>query len=202
MRSADVTAAILALALAGCGERKDGTPPSKAPKTAAWHEVSEASLTDAQKAQRAKADEARQALFGFLSARLQKEIADSGPAAAVSVCKTDAKKIASDVSVSKGVTIGRTSFRLRNPANEGPEWTKPYVAARREKPAVLAHDDGRLALLHPIRLLTTCLVCHGDATTIAPEVQAILAKEYPADQATGFKENDLRGWFWVEVPKP
>ena len=34
------------------------------------------------------------------------------------------------------------------------------------------------------------------------ERQAVLAKEYPADQATGFKENDLRGWFWVEVPKP
>ena len=81
-------------------------------------------------------------------------------------------------------------------------WTKPYVAARREKPAVLAHDDGRLALLHPIRLMATCLVCHGDEKAIAPEVHAVLAKEYPSDQATGFQENDLRGWFWVEVPKP
>jgi len=28
----------------------------------------------------------------------------------------------------------------------------------------------------------------------------VLAAKYPMDQATGFKEGDLRGWFWIEVP--
>jgi hypothetical protein len=31
-------------------------------------------------------------------------------------------------------------------------------------------------------------------------VTAAHAAKYPKDQATGFKEGDLRGWFWVEVP--
>jgi hypothetical protein len=35
---------------------------------------------------------------------------------------------------------------------------------------------------------------------IPDEVKQTLAKEYPDDQATGFEEGDLRGWFWIEVP--
>ena len=45
-----------------------------------------------------------------------------------------------------------------------------------------------------------CLACHGPAEQIAPDVKELLAREYPSDQATGFQEGDLRGWFWVEVP--
>ena len=31
-------------------------------------------------------------------------------------------------------------------------------------------------------------------------VKEALAASYPADRATGFREGDLRGWFWIEVP--
>ena len=47
-----------------------------------------------------------------------------------------------------------------------------------------------------------CLACHGSPDTINPVVKAALAAKYPKDQATGFKEGDLCGWFWVEVPPP
>lgn len=202
MRSRLAVAAVLLVpALVACGDA--GRPaPTPAAGAGTWREVAPGDLTDAQKAQRAKADDARQALFGFLMARLQKEIAAGGPAAAVTVCRTEAAKLASDVAVSKGVAIGRTSFALRNPKNTPPAWAAPYVAGRRDQPAVLAHDDGRLALLHPIRLMKACLVCHGDAASIDPKVAEVLAKEYPGDQATGFAEDALRGWFWVEVPSP
>ena len=36
---------------------------------------------------------------------------------------------------------------------------------------------------------------------LAGEVKNELASLYPNDQATGFKEGDLRGWFWVNVPE-
>jgi hypothetical protein len=36
---------------------------------------------------------------------------------------------------------------------------------------------------------------------LSPAVREELKERYPADQATGFKDGDLRGWFWVEVPK-
>ncbi len=35
-----------------------------------------------------------------------------------------------------------------------------------------------------------------------PAVKEVLASGYPRDEATGFAEGDLRGWFWIEVPKP
>jgi cytochrome c553 len=54
--------------------------------------------------------------------------------------------------------------------------------------------------LLPIRLVALCATCHGDATTIPAPVQERLAALYPQDQATGFRDGDLRGWFWVEVP--
>jgi hypothetical protein len=31
-------------------------------------------------------------------------------------------------------------------------------------------------------------------------VKEALAEHYPEDQATGFQEGDLRGWFCIEVP--
>ena len=46
-----------------------------------------------------------------------------------------------------------------------------------------------------------CDSCHGPADRIDPAVQAMLAVRYPGDRATGFVEGQLRGWFWVEVPR-
>ncbi|HSV28201.1 MAG TPA: DUF3365 domain-containing protein [Candidatus Omnitrophota bacterium] len=41
-----------------------------------------------------------------------------------------------------------------------------------------------------------CLGCHG--TEIQPEVGAKLTALYPADQARGYRLNDLRGAFTLE----
>jgi len=35
---------------------------------------------------------------------------------------------------------------------------------------------------------------------IDDEVLAAVTATYPKDQAVGFAEGDLRGWFWVETP--
>ena len=43
-----------------------------------------------------------------------------------------------------------------------------------------------------------CLTCHGE--TLAPELAAAIAREYPNDQATGFKLGELRGAFRVVWP--
>jgi hypothetical protein len=40
-----------------------------------------------------------------------------------------------------------------------------------------------------------CLACHGE--TIAPPIAAKINELYPQDQATGFREGDLRGAFVV-----
>ena len=61
--------------------------------------------------------------------------------------------------------------------------------------------DRSLGVLRPILHQRMCDSCHGPADRIDPAVQAMLAARYPGDRATGFVEGQLRGWFWVEVPK-
>jgi hypothetical protein len=48
-----------------------------------------------------------------------------------------------------------------------------------------------------------CLTCHGK--TLAPDLAAAIARNYPGDQATGFELGQLRGAFsvtWPPVPLP
>jgi hypothetical protein len=188
------TPLLWALALSACGESPTPRP------TATWTPVEVAALTPRQEAQRTKADDARQALFTRLMGRLTEALGSQGPAGAVTVCQREAPDIAAAISKEKDVLIGRTSHRLRNPRNAPPDWARPFVESRREAPAIVSHPDGRLGVLEPIRLKVACLTCHGDPATIAPEVKAALARDYPRDEATGFRDGDLRGWFWVEVP--
>ncbi|MBS0204581.1 MAG: DUF3365 domain-containing protein [Planctomycetes bacterium] len=51
-------------------------------------------------------------------------------------------------------------------------------------------------------LKVQCLACHGPKDQIADDVQEQLTRLYPDDQAVGFNEGDLRGWFWVDVSHP
>ena len=202
MRLVVVAVVVLASSVA-CGEPATG--PSSAPSSpaaAGWTEVTEVALSDVQRGQKAKADGAREALFAKLMARLADELGKTGPTGAVAVCREQAQPIAAEVAKAQGVSIGRTSHKLRNPGNTPPDWAAGFVAAERATPAMVAAPDGRLGGLTPIRLKATCLACHGDAKAIEPAVAAAIAQGYPRDQATGFKEGDLRGWFWVEVPKP
>ena len=76
------------------------------------------------------------------------------------------------------------------------------VRPRRAEPTYRSGPDGELGALLPIQLLTTCVLCHGTEADLAEGVQEALAVHYPDDEATGFAPGDLRGWFWMEVPRP
>jgi hypothetical protein len=56
-------------------------------------------------------------------------------------------------------------------------------------------------VLRPIAERALCAGCHGPAEALSPAVSSVLADRYPVDQAVGFKEGEIRGWFWVEMPK-
>ncbi len=165
-----------------------------------WTPIDEAALSESQRAQRDAAIAARDAMFAALFARLESELAASGPAGAIAVCKEQAPLIAAQVAEEHAVQIGRTSDRLRNPANRAPEWAEALLADRPAEPRYSAGADGSLGVALPIRLGANCLACHGEPADLAPETRAALANAYPADQATGFKAGDLRGWFWVQAP--
>ncbi len=148
---------------------------------------------------RARAEGARSDLFSKLSGRLQEVMKAKGPAAAMEVCHAEAPALAQAVATAHHLRIGRTSWKLRNPANAAPDWAKAAVEARQAEPSFQATPEGGLRALMPIRLAEGCLRCHGEEASLAPEVRRALKAHYPADQATGFKAGDLRGWFWVEI---
>jgi len=176
----------------------DTAPP--AASESAWRVLDDRELAGVHAAAKGRAEAARVAMSARLSERLRMSQADGGPEGAVGVCKEEAPEIARAVSLEHGVRIGRTSFALRNSRNPPPDWAEPLVERRVEVPTYLGGRQGEFAALLPIRLEARCLACHGGERDVSAAVRTVLAREYPDDQATGFAEGDLRGWFWVVVP--
>jgi hypothetical protein len=125
-----------------------------------------------------------------------------GPEEAIGVCRVQAPRVAAALS-RDGVRVGRTSHRLRNPANAPPGWAEPLLAAQvadaaQRGPRAVALPAGRVGYVEPIFVQPRCLACHGE--TLPAPVAAALAALYPEDRARGFREGDFRGLFWVEFP--
>ena len=165
-----------------------------------WQVVAESALSTNARIQLEHAHHAQRALATQLRHRLIGALEGKGDFAnAVNVCKLDASKITAAVASEHDLKVGRTSFKLRNPANAPPAWMKPIVEARSEASHILTSSDGRLGVSTAIFIGGPCVKCHGGAKALAPGVGEALSARYPEDQATGFIEGDLRGWFWIEV---
>ena len=187
----------LACVISGCSSSDNAAALVDSPKTSSVSIVEGDQPTQVQKDRML---EAKEVLYTQLSARLMEVMVSDGPAAAISVCQQEAPKIASDVSVAQGLTIGRSGVRLRNSKNMPPPWATALVEAKTESPTFAKLSNGNAAALLPIKLQSQCLMCHGPKDQIAPMIQDQLAKLYPNDEATGFEEGELRGWFWIELP--
>ncbi len=176
--------------LAGC--------QGEAPPTAGGNAAGDSAALALQ--QRELALAAKKDLFERLSGRLMEVMSTDGSAAAIDVCSQEALKITEQVGETHGVTIGRTSFRLRNNQNAPPSWAAGLIQQRVEEAEFVNLPNGQLGALLPIRLQPKCLICHGAKENIPEAVKQALATTYPDDQATGFELDALRGWFWVQVP--
>ena len=191
---------IAAVAFAAC--KSGPAPAGKTAKVAAGKTAS----TDPDVAR-------AQAVLRPLKKRLIGEVMAAmkagGPTKAVEVCQIKAPQITREVTPA-GMTIGRTSHKVRNPQNAPKAWHKPILAlyqgkARGQAPAFQKTKlpDGRIGYAEPIYTGVPCLKCHGDEKSIPPAVSALLAKTYPKDQAKGFAAREFRGIFWVEMaPAP
>jgi|SRR5688572_17315899 len=129
-----------------------------------------------------------------------------GPAFAIKSCHIDVIGIIQRIGRQEGVAAGRTSHRLRNPTNTPQPWAAALVAANagrrvRDVPGFVVDLGEKVGVLRPIAHRPMCASCHGAADAFEPAVREELRDRYPRDQAVGFTEGEIRGWFWVEVPK-
>lgn len=131
---------------------------------------------------------------------------ERGELDAMSAC--DHTGLASEIQKLKGVTAGRSSLRLRNPKNAGPEWVQKFLRDEGEKSEVnlksiteiVEVDGGQTAhFLRRIPVQKGCLGCHGAKSEMDPKVVAFLAEKYPEDKAVGYAEGELRGVAWAEI---
>ena len=137
---------------------------------------------------------------------LAQALAERAPEKAINSCHVDSLLMTQRLA-REGAAAGRTSDRLRNPTNVPRPWAADLVKANAGR---LARDvDGfavdlgqTVGVLRPISQRSLCANCHGPADRLRPGVRAALAERYPADKAVGFSEGQIRGWFWMEIPKP
>lgn len=169
-------------------------------EVSSWATVAPSEMTDTQKLQQELCLAATNAMASELFSELTAALDTGDPTNGITVCGAKAPGIAHDVGAAFGVKIGRTSTKLRNPNNTAPDWAVATVTEGTGNPTYLTGPEGAFGALLPIRLKSECRICHGDPTEIDEGIQQALAEHYPEDQAIGFAEGDLRGWFWVEAP--
>jgi hypothetical protein len=199
MKRSAVLLVVFGLMVAGCAGPAE-EPAEVEEVVVEWEKVLPGSMTDTQKAQQELVATAVNALASEMMGELTTAL-DSGDAgAAIAVCKDKAPVVASHINDTYGVQIGRTSNKLRNAANVAPAWADSYVADLAEEPTYIAGPNGELGALLPIKLRAECEMCHGPVDGIDEGIMAAISEVYPDDQALGFIEGDLRGWFWVEAP--
>lgn len=189
--------ALNSLLASGCRDRPiDSIERADSVSDQSTQIVADSTITEDE---RSKLLAAKDALFTQLSGRLMEAVTKDGPAAAIDVCRVEAKSIASAVGEGSNAKIGRTGVRLRSADNQSPAWAKRLVDDKVDTPVFARLSNRHPVALLPIKLQSQCLICHGSPEQLAPGVKEQLAKLYPGDQAIGFTEGELRGWFWVEL---
>jgi len=149
-----------------------------------------------------------------LGGRLQAAIKEGGPAAAIGVCTTVAPTIAGELSRQNGVKLTRVSLRVRNPLLGTPDaWeqgvlqsfearlAKGEAADKLEFAETVSEPAGKsFRYMKALPVQPVCVNCHGDAANLAPEIKERIAREYPADRATGYLPGQIRGAVSVKRP--
>ena len=144
-----------------------------------------------------------------LGKNLLKAIQKYGTAGAVDFCNTRAIPITDSMSSLEHVKITRISDKNRNPLNKANRLEIEIINNFKSKlestqPLEPRLVDGQNIVTgyYPILTGKMCLQCHGIKNEdINPETSSILKKLYPNDKAIGYKENDLRGLFKIEMNK-
>lgn len=146
---------------------------------------------------------------GVLGKNLLSAINSKGIEHAVDFCSTRALVLTDSMSIALDAKIKRVSDKNRNIANATDSVQHAYIQYCKEellkgnKPNPQRIDlSESVVCLYPIITEDMCLKCHGNADTdINPETLKIINKLYPQDQARGYKSQEIRGAWVVEMKK-
>ncbi|HSN48903.1 MAG TPA: DUF3365 domain-containing protein [Flavobacterium sp.] len=142
---------------------------------------------------------------GVLGKNLMNAISTKGTEKAIEFCSTKAIVLTDSMGTAFNATIKRVSDKPRNPINMADENETAFINELKEKvskgekmTSKFTASEGKITGYFPIETNATCLQCHGSENVdIKPNVLKKIARLYQKDQATGYKENQLRGIFVV-----
>ncbi len=177
-----------------------------------WFEAHQKEEQEAMKEQQGYAKKGKEFALqtkALLGKNLLASINANGPENAVTFCNTRAIPLTDSSANALNVHIQRVSDRPRNPANAADSLQLIQLAAIRNDLAQgktdvyrLLEEENSVTGYYPIVTNGMCLQCHGEKETqINPATLSALEALYPADQATGYATNQLRGLWVVTMPR-
>jgi hypothetical protein len=154
-------------------------------------------------------------LMSNLKGELMKAIEEGGMVNAISVCKTKALELTSEVGrkVDPGIEIKRTTSNYRNPKNapndiemaalqffeekvKAGETLPPYYVQK-----IPGEKKTTFYYYRPLEINELCLGCHGNPQAMDQNLVSKLQELYPDDKAVGYEEGDFRGVIRVKIPE-
>jgi len=143
-----------------------------------------------------------------LGKNLMNALAVGGSAYAVEFCNLNAIAITDSMERLLGADIKRVSDLNRNPDNAATEEELKIIRQFKETLAAGEKPNGDLIatekgwrVFYPIITNQMCLQCHGNKTKdVKRETLEKIAAKYPNDLALGYKINELRGMWVVDLP--
>ena len=142
---------------------------------------------------------------GVLGKNLMNAINTQGTDKAIEFCSTKAIVLTDSMGGVFNATLKRVSDKPRNPLNRANGNETAFIKelklkiSKGEKMAPkFTESDGKVVGYFPIETNAMCMQCHGSKDLdIKPNVLKKIVQFYPKDQATGYKENQIRGIFVV-----
>ena len=146
---------------------------------------------------------------GVLGKNLMNAINTQGTEKAIKFCSTKAIVLTDSMGTAFNATLKRVSDKPRNPINMANDNETAFINELKQKiskgekltPKFTESED-KVTGYFPIETNAMCLQCHGSKDLdIKPNVLKKIVQLYPKDQATGYKENQIRGIFVVTQNK-
>ena len=176
--------------------------------------ISSAVFADELTQREQAADQVSEQFIKQLGGHLKKEMQANGPVQAINVCKEIAPEIANQLSIENGWSVSRVTTKTRNSLLGTTDmWERETLAefeaaaAKGEKysemkKTAVVDEDGQyyFRYMKPLAIKPVCLTCHGSEDQIPAPVKAELEKQYPFDQAKGYKQGELRGAVSIKQP--